>query len=209
MSVLDKSAYLVKYNDTGSGLFKDQTNKEIVASRARTLVEDTKDSTMFIQDNFIDEDSFATNSATRVPSQQSVKAYVDAQIEDTLIHASATITATQITNSFTSPVTLATAPGGFIPILIGPVWAVKTYVGAVFATNTNSRVSVGGQQSASLTDMMTNGSDARQLVDVTTGVNVNAYSGGDSIVFRTLIGNPTGGGTSTVTIYFSYKLSPI
>jgi hypothetical protein len=159
--------------------------------------------------NVLDEDDFASNSATEPPSQQSTKAYVDAQIADTLIHASATITATQITNSFTSPVTLATAPGGFIPILIGPVWAVKTYVGAVFATNTNSRVSVGGQQSASLTDMMTNGSDARQLVDVTTGVNVNAYSGGDSIVFRTLIGNPTGGGTSTVTIYFSYKLSPI
>jgi hypothetical protein len=80
MSVLDKSTYLVKYNDTGTGLFKDQTNKEIVASRARTLVEDTKDSAMFIQDNFIDEDSFATDSATRVPSQQSTKAYVDAQV---------------------------------------------------------------------------------------------------------------------------------
>ena len=29
---------------------------------------------------FIDEDSFATNSATRVPTQQSVKAYVDAEV---------------------------------------------------------------------------------------------------------------------------------
>src|SRR6056300_999020 len=29
---------------------------------------------------FIDEDSFATNSATRVPTQQSIKAYVDAQV---------------------------------------------------------------------------------------------------------------------------------
>ena len=29
---------------------------------------------------FIDEDSFSTNSATRVPTQQSVKAYVDAQV---------------------------------------------------------------------------------------------------------------------------------
>ena len=29
---------------------------------------------------FIDEDSFATNSATRVPTQQSIKAYVDTQV---------------------------------------------------------------------------------------------------------------------------------
>ena len=29
---------------------------------------------------FIDEDSFATNSATRIPTQQSIKAYVDAQV---------------------------------------------------------------------------------------------------------------------------------
>lgn len=125
-----------------------------------------------------------------------------------LIHASATITAAQITNSFTSPVTLATAPVGFIPILIGPVFADKTYVGAVFATNTNCRVSVGGQTSASLSDTMTTASDAHQLVDVTTGSNLNAYGGADPIVFKTLIGNPTGGGTSTVTIYFSYRLIP-
>lgn len=125
-----------------------------------------------------------------------------------LIEAQATITAAQINNSFTSPVTLATAPVGFIPILIGPVFADKTYDTAVFATNTNCRVSVGGQTSASLSDTMTTASDAHQLVDVTTGSNLNAYGGADPIVFKTLIGNPTGGGASTITIYFTYKLIP-
>ena len=33
-----------------------------------------------IQNNIIDQDGFTTNSATRAPSQQSVKAYVDAQV---------------------------------------------------------------------------------------------------------------------------------
>lgn len=125
-----------------------------------------------------------------------------------LIEVQVTITAAQITNSFTSPITLATAPDGYIPIIIGPVFANKTYVGAVFATNTNCRVSVGGQTSASLSDTMTAGGDAHQLVDVTTGSNLNAYGGADVIVFKTLIGNPTGGGTSTVTIYFTYRLIP-
>lgn len=156
----------------------------------------------------IDEDDFASDSATKAPSQQSTKAYVDAQIADTLIHAQATITAAQINNSFSSPVTLASAPANFIPVLIGPVFADKTFDTAAFATNTNCRVSVGGQTSASLSDTMTAGGDAHQLVDVTTGSNLNAYGGADPIVFRTLIGNPTGGGSSTVTIYFSYKLIP-
>ena len=34
-----------------------------------------------IQNNIIDQDSFSSNSSTRAPSQQSVKAYVDAQID--------------------------------------------------------------------------------------------------------------------------------
>jgi len=40
---------------------------------------------------FIDEDSFATNSATRVPTQQSVKSYVDAQVAGVVDSAPATL----------------------------------------------------------------------------------------------------------------------
>jgi hypothetical protein len=43
----------------------------------RQFKTDLKDSAMFLSDNFIDEDSFASDSATKAPSQQSVKAYVD------------------------------------------------------------------------------------------------------------------------------------
>ena len=40
---------------------------------------------------FIDEDSFATNSATRVPTQQSIKAYVDAQVAGVVDTAPSTL----------------------------------------------------------------------------------------------------------------------
>ena len=40
---------------------------------------------------FIDEDSFATNSATRVPTQQSIKAYVDTQVAGVLDSAPAAL----------------------------------------------------------------------------------------------------------------------
>jgi hypothetical protein len=80
MANLDSASYVVKYNDSGAGLFKDNTNKEIIPSRARDLVQDTSDSYLNKTDNFIDEDSFASDSATKVPSQQSTKAFILAQI---------------------------------------------------------------------------------------------------------------------------------
>ena len=40
---------------------------------------------------FIDEDSFATNSATRIPTQQSVKSYVDAQVAGVVDSAPGTL----------------------------------------------------------------------------------------------------------------------
>lgn len=55
------------YHETDSGLVSTYSNTDTLATMMTT------------QTHFIDEDSFATNSATKVPSQQSVKAYVDAQ----------------------------------------------------------------------------------------------------------------------------------
>lgn len=74
-------------NRTGAG-FKTNVNAQfpttgtgqIGASRVRThLGEDIADSFLNRNDDLLDEDDMASNSATKVPSQQSVKAYVDAQ----------------------------------------------------------------------------------------------------------------------------------
>lgn len=50
----------------------------ITAAAVRLLHEDLADSVLFITDHLLDEDNMASDSATQVPSQQSVKAYVDA-----------------------------------------------------------------------------------------------------------------------------------
>lgn len=61
------------YHETDAGLVSTYSATDTLA----TMVTTQQDS-IANADWFIDEDSFATNSATRVPSQQSVKAYVDA-----------------------------------------------------------------------------------------------------------------------------------
>lgn len=61
------------YIETDTGIPTLYTNTDTIAD----LVTEQQDS-IAGADWFIDEDSFATDSATRVPSQQSVKAYVDA-----------------------------------------------------------------------------------------------------------------------------------
>jgi hypothetical protein len=81
MSQLTKSDFDAKFTaNTGAALFKDNTSGDITAEDVRTFADDIADTFLSISDNFIDEDSFVSDSATKVPSQQSVKAYIAAQI---------------------------------------------------------------------------------------------------------------------------------
>jgi hypothetical protein len=59
-------------------VFADNETRDISEGDMRQFKLDLMDSLMSISDNFIDEDSLASDSATKAPSQQSVKAYVDA-----------------------------------------------------------------------------------------------------------------------------------
>jgi hypothetical protein len=79
MAQLSKSTFGSTYSNP-SGTFQTNTTRDITESDLQTFSDDIADSAMFLDDNFIDEDSFATDSATKAPSQQSVKAYVAAQI---------------------------------------------------------------------------------------------------------------------------------
>jgi hypothetical protein len=67
------------FKATKNSRYAANTSGSISAQNSQDMFEDTADSFLNISDHFIDEDSFATNSASKVPSQQSVKAYVDAQ----------------------------------------------------------------------------------------------------------------------------------
>lgn len=76
MTQLSKSAYISKYGSTGTDL-PDNNTGDIDAEIAREWGQNNADSLMFLDENFVDEDDMASNSATKAPSQQSVKAYYD------------------------------------------------------------------------------------------------------------------------------------
>jgi photosystem II stability/assembly factor-like uncharacterized protein len=177
----------------------------IVWNDFNITVPDATDAIKGIVELATEAETITGTDTTRAVTPAGVKAYVD-NLVSTIIEAEVTILAADIRNSFTSPIVLVDVPPGFIPVLIGPIYTSKDFDTAVFATNTNCRVTVGGQQSDSLSDLMISGTDNHQLVGVNVTANLGAYTGGLDIVFRTLTGNPTGGGSSTVTLKFSYKL---
>jgi hypothetical protein len=79
MAALDKNSFEVKYNDTGTGYFKDQTTQARVPSQDRALVTDIKDSFVNKNDidvyvsNIVSTSGTDTYTATLVPA---ISAYV-------------------------------------------------------------------------------------------------------------------------------------
>lgn len=77
MAEVNTITYKNRYNSATTGLFKNNTTGDIGADDARDLVEYTADSFLNFLDDVLDEDAMTSNSATQVPTQQSVKAYTD------------------------------------------------------------------------------------------------------------------------------------
>lgn len=79
MAQRTRAQYKALYGTSGT-LFPDNTTGEISEADIRAFGEDGADSVLFKSDDLLDEDDMASDSATKVPSQQSVKAYVDAAV---------------------------------------------------------------------------------------------------------------------------------
>jgi hypothetical protein len=110
MTQLSKTAFTNLYGSSGT-TFPDNTTGAISEGDVRQFGQDMSDSFLSIQDNFIDEDSFASDSATKAPSQQSVKAYVNSQVQ--VLRARVQITGGSSTRSIgTSPQTILSAVVG-------------------------------------------------------------------------------------------------
>lgn len=97
MSQLNTTSFKNLYGASGT-VFPDNTTQEISEGDMRTFGENVADSYLNITDHFIDEDSFASDSATKVPSQQSVKAFVAAQVAGSGSSGTWTPTLTNVAN---------------------------------------------------------------------------------------------------------------
>jgi hypothetical protein len=78
MAAQDGLTFEGTFNNSSTGLFKTNTTQAIGSDDQRALVTAIKESYLNRIDDVKDEDDMASNSAAAVPSQQSVKAYVDA-----------------------------------------------------------------------------------------------------------------------------------
>lgn len=65
------------FKSTNASRIPDNSTGLVAPADVRNMLDDTADSFLNITDHLLDEDDMASNSATKVPSQQSVKAYVD------------------------------------------------------------------------------------------------------------------------------------
>lgn len=114
MAILTKAAFLSKW----ASLFADNSTRDISETDLRDFRQDIADSFLNRTDDLIDEDDMASDSAVKVPSQQSVKAYVDAHLADTVQVISTTLSAAQIKTLVSTPVQVIAAQGANTFILI-------------------------------------------------------------------------------------------
>jgi len=207
MAQLNTTSYKNLYGNSGSE-FPDNTSAEISEGDMRTFGENTADSFLNKTDNFIDEDSFASDSATKVPSQQSVKAYVDAQIAGGgLQTATVTISSAEILALNGTPKQLIAAPGAGKIIVIHSIVVRYIFVSAAYATNTNLSINYDTEAADDLyfnAGLLANTADhydVRVQGQIATSVDVR----NKSIKASTDSGNPTTG-DSTLKIVISYSI---
>ncbi len=181
----------------------------ITGAIMNSILEDIADSLLFIDDHFIDEDSFASDSATKVPSQQSVKAYVGPA--ERVRTVTKQLTTAEILNANSSPVELVAAPGsGYALIPLNVIGDFK-YASAPFATNTTVNIRHGTVSAFVLGASPISGSVSRVVFQGTGGTGTPDRTAIDNqnINFFVTGGNPTGGGTSTLRITLHYAIIPL
>lgn len=120
---------------------------------------------------------------------------------------SVSISSAQILNSFTSPVQLIAAPGANKAIKVFSAVLVWTYGTAAYITNTNARVSY--QSSLANITESTGISVSQDSIAIPRLANLGAANrsaiSNNSVVFHTLVGNPTTG-DSTLEIIIDYAI---
>lgn len=122
------------------------------------------------------------------------------------------ISTAEILTGFSSPVTVLAAQGAgtFIQI-VSPVIYKFNFVTAAFATNTTSRLSysvVGNTLHANTTIIGI--ANIRSQINPLTQIDMpQAQAENQPILWNVITGDPTAGGTSTLTIHFKYYVITI
>lgn len=205
MSQLSKSTFDTTYVNT-SGTFQDNTTRNIDEGDLRQFSDDIVDSAMFLSDNFIDEDSFASDSATKAPSQQSTKAYIASQIGSISNSVSVLIDTADILTGNSVPYQVIAAPGA--GMIIQPVSIEVSYdfVSAAFATNTVIVFTINGVEvTVTNTTLIAQTADYVAIILPVAVQSSVATLANQPLKFFVKTGDPTGGGNSAIRVNILYR----
>ncbi len=184
---------ITTFKSTKNSRFADNSSGSISEGDSRDMFEDTADSFLNITDHLLDEDDMASNSASKVPSQQSVKTYVDAATGGGAV-ASGTYTPT-LTN-----VTNVTASTAYLCQYIR-IGSVVTVSGRIDVDNnlaaTDSEVGI----SLPVASNFANDFECAGVAN--SGVTVTGYINGDITNNRASL-NLTPPGTANKNYYFTF-----
>ena len=201
MAQLTKVAFLSKQ----ASLFADNTSRDITEQDLRDFRQDISDSFLTISDNFIDEDSFASNSDTKAPSQQSVKVYVDNAVNNNNLVATVSLSSAQILALNTTPIQLVAAPGANKMIVVSVVAFYYDHNTTAYATNTTLHLRYASAASSGITL----GNFITQTQDVIATQTGNLFTSAPNAFINQALnitvdtGNPTAGdGTLVVKVYY-------
>lgn len=210
MTQISKAGFNTTYADS-AGTFANNTTRLISEGDMRQQGEDIKDSVMFILDHFIDEDSFASDSATKAPSQQSVKAYVDTRIRRATVNIAGGATLRSLGSS---PQTLIAAPGANKFLSIHKIIVSYNYgtVAYDFSNIESLQFEIGAGNACGVLDysIMNSGSDFNAtLANYTGGSPATLFLSSSNTVFRvtTVSGTDatTGDGDLDLVIYYTIE----
>lgn len=197
------------FKSTKNSRFADNTTGLISEADSRDMYEDVADSFLNISDHLLDEDDMASNSATKVPSQQSVKAYVDAQAIDfgyqTVV---VDVSSAEILSLNSSPKEVIPAPGAgmFINIIKGFIY--YDFVSAAYANPAMVLEYGSGQQHNSMATVL---SQTVDYITVIGAVSINAASAdlvNQNMRLRATAANPTTG-SGTLKVKLLYKIESL
>lgn len=197
MAQQGRTAFENGFNDSGTGLFKDNTAGDIGANDVRTLVENLTDSFLNLTDDVL--------TAAQTSQGSSTETYVLNRYRSGTYYVRTSISSANILTSNASPVTIVSAPAAGYFILPVMFHVGIDYNSAAYATNTTFRFEINGVAvSATNTSILPATSDrlvTMSPVDIDTTTDITAQP----LVFETQTGNPTTG-NSIIYIGVVYKI---
>ncbi len=208
MGQLTKTNYKSAYGSAGA-TFPDNTTGLISEADMRQFGEDNADTFMSISDNFIDEDSFASDSATKVPSQQSTKAYIDSVLATASLRQTSVIniSSAELLSLNGTPKELVAAPGANKIIALHRIIIKYTYSTAAYATNTTLETIYAGTSAspASAAGVIGQSVDVVSIGAISTVTSTSDLTN-KALQLRVSTGNPTAG-SGTLKVIVDYSIA--